>query len=330
MTSITTGLPGPHWDQHLIQLGGHLYQSQSWAQFQHMQGRSVLHAIGDDWSWMAALRRTRGGLSYLYAPYGPTVQAGHLADAVNSLISGGRTAGADFIRFEPLGPGAADTSATVATLHHLGGRLVSDMQPRYRLVLDITPDEATLRTAISSSNRNLINTAPARGLKLRISSDPADLSEFLAMQRQTAARQRITMHPDTYYHQLAKTLLPTGTAHLYFADHEDGPVASAICIDFAGTRYYVYAATYPELNRELKAAVALLWWMILDAKTHGLSTFDYGGVAPADQPDHPWAGHTRFKKSIGGQTISSAGTWEIPLNAAKYHLYRLARKVLPA
>jgi len=42
--------------------------------------------------------------------------------------------------------------------------------------------------------------------------------------------------------------------------------------------------------------------MITDAKAkpQGLTAFDYGGVAPDDQPDHPWAGATRFKKSPGG------------------------------
>jgi lipid II:glycine glycyltransferase (peptidoglycan interpeptide bridge formation enzyme) len=323
MTTPTTGTPAPDWDDQLAKLGGHLYQSRAWAEFQQTQGRPVMYAADTDWSWMAALRHGRGGINYLYAPYGPTLQGSNAEAALTSLLEAGRTAGADFIRFEPLG------TVTPTELRRFGAHLVAEMQPRYRLTLDLAPDEAQLRGAISSSNRNLINTAEKRGLTFRTSSDPADMAEFLAMQRQTAERQHITMHPDTYYHQLAQVLFPTATARLYFADHDGHPIASAICIDFAGTRYYVYAATYYELNKQHKAAIALLWWLIMEAKSKGLTRFDYGGIAPEDQPNHPWAGHTKFKKSIGGEIITSVGTWEIPIKLTKYQLYRMARKVLP-
>lgn len=322
MTASLPHLPDPEWDDQLAKLGGHVYQSSLWARFQQAQGREVLYEAGNGWSWLGALRHGRGGITYLYAAYGPTVQ-GQLEPAVTSLAAAGRAHRADFVRIEPLG------AASEADLASLGARHTRDVQPRYRLMLDITPDEAQLRRAISSSNRNLINTATARGLSFEISSDPARVTEYLAMQRETAAHGGFKPHPDTYYHHLVKSLLPTGAARLYFANYQGKPVASAICVDFAKTRYYLYAATYPALNRELKAAVALLWWMILDAKAGGLSRFDYGGVAPDNQPNHPWAGHTRFKKSLGGEVVASVGTWDLPLKPVKYHLYHAARQVLP-
>jgi len=324
MSRIISAVPPESWDEQVKKLGGHLFQSRIWAEFQLAQGRTVQYAAaGDDrWNWLGALRVGRGGIRYLYASYGPTVAAGALAEAVSSMRQAGRDLGADFLRLEPLG------HVSPAEITALGGRHVADMQPSHQLVLDIAPTEAELRHAISPSNRNLINTAEKRGLSFVVSSDPSLLSEYLAMQRETATHGGFKPHPDSYYEKLVETLLPTAAAHLYFAYYEGKPVASAICIDFAGTRYYVYAATYLELNRRLKAAVALLWWMILDAKAHGLTKFNYGGVAPDDQPNHPWAGHTRFKRSIGGEIVSSVGTWEIPLKPAKYQLYRFANKVL--
>jgi len=310
------------WDRHVVHLSGHVYQSRAWAVFQAAQGRPVLSAAGATWSWLAAVRRGRGGLTYLYAAYGPTVQAGGLPPAVASLVRAGRDVHADFIRFEPLG------AVQDAALHELGGRPVRDMQPRYRLVLDISAAETHLHRNISSSNRNLINTAAKRGLSFQVTSDPAMIAEYLAMQRQTTARNKFKTQPDAYYQQLAQALLPIGAARLYFAVHDSKPVASAIGMDFGGTRYYVYAASYPDLNRQLKAAVALLWWMIVDARAQGLLTFDYGGVAPDDQPHHPWAGPTRFKKSIGGELVASVGTWEIPLKPVKYRAYHCARTIL--
>ncbi len=319
----TTGVPSPGWDRQVAHGGGHVYQSRAWAQFQAAQGRPVLNAASATWSWLAAVRRGRGGITYLYAAYGPTIHADGLTPAVESLVRAGRAVQADFIRLEPLGA-VQDTA-----LRALGARPVKNMQPRYRLVLDLSPAETHLRRHISPSNRNLINTAAKRGLSWTVSSDPAMMSEFLAMQRHTAARHTFTTQPDAYYERLAQTLLPTGAAHLYVAVHDRTPVASAIGMDFGGTRYYLYAATYPDLNRRHKAAVALLWWMMMDAKARGLPSFDYGGIAPDDQPDHPAAGPTRFKQSLGGERVASVGTWEIPLKPMKYRIYQWARTVLP-
>ena len=314
-------------------LHSHLFQSDAWARFQRAQGREVLSGDGDGagggegegWGWLAALRVGRGGAKYLYAAYGPTVAgARELESAVRSLVEAGRRAKADFVRLEPMGDGA-----DAAAMKRLGARKVTDMQPRYRLILDISPDEADLRKNISSSNRNLINTAEKRGLSFVTSDRPADLRYFLDMQRETTARGGFTAQPDAYYEQFTKTLLPTGEAKLYFVYFDGRPIAGAIAMDFEDARYYLYAATYPQANREHKAAIALLWWLILDAKARGLARFDYGGVAPEDAPaDHPWAGHTRFKKSIGGETVASIGTWEIPLRRAKYALYDFARRVI--
>jgi lipid II:glycine glycyltransferase (peptidoglycan interpeptide bridge formation enzyme) len=303
----------------------HLYQSNLWAKFQQAQGRLVLNDSGEGWDWMAAMRAGRGGIKYLYAAYGPTAAgAAELSHAVNSLKREGRERRADFVRLEPLGFDVDETA-----MKKLGARKVSDMQPRYRLIQDISPDEAELRKNISSSNRNLINTAEKRGLSFVVSPRPADLSHFLAMQAETTARGGFTAQPDEYYEKLAAALMPTGQAKLYFAEYAGQPIAGAICVDYEGTRYYLYAATYPEANREHKAAIALLWWLIADAKDKGLNRFDYGGVAPEDaSADHPWAGHTRFKRSIGGEVFKSVGTWEIPVKRGKYALYGVARRVL--
>ncbi|HEX3082030.1 MAG TPA: peptidoglycan bridge formation glycyltransferase FemA/FemB family protein [Candidatus Saccharimonadia bacterium] len=317
MTDLT-----PAWDEALIKLGGHLYQSRAWAAFQEVQGRGVLAEAGKGWSWLGAVRQGRGGIRYLYAAYGPTVQGAALEPAVHSMVAAARDARADFVRLEPLG------DATAEGMRQLGARAVGDMQPKHRLQLDITPDEAELRRAISSSNRNLINTAAARGLAFVVSADPGLIEEHLQMQKETAARGGFKPHAPAYYRAMVDTFLPMGVGRIYRAEREGHAIASAICLDFGGTRYYVEAATHPDLNREHKGAIALLWWMILDAKAKGLDRFDYGGVAPDDQPGHPWAGHTRFKKSVGGEMITSIGTWELPVRPAKYAVYRLAQKLV--
>jgi lipid II:glycine glycyltransferase (peptidoglycan interpeptide bridge formation enzyme) len=318
MQNVLSGIPESEWDEQVQALGGHFFQSSHWAAFQIAQGREVLRAQGEGWSWLAAVRKGRGGFNYLYPAYGPTASQKALDKAINSLTSTAQNLQLDFVRLEPTGA------------HNVpGGRRVKDMQPEYASELDLKPDMAELRRNITSSNRNLINTAEKRGLRFRVSVDPKDTEIFLPMQADTAKDNGFTPQPDAYYRKLAESLMPRGVCRIYIAEHQGQPVASAIGFDWGKTRYYAYAASYHELNRQVKAALPLVWWMISDAKDKGFELFDFGGTAPDDQPEHPWTGQARFKISLGGKTVKRSGTWEIPVKKLKYVVYQVAKRVLP-
>jgi lipid II:glycine glycyltransferase (peptidoglycan interpeptide bridge formation enzyme) len=49
------------------------------------------------------------------------------------------------------------------------------------------------------------------------------------------------------------------------------------------------------------------------------------GASPTDDSDHKRAGYTRFKRSLGGQVKEYAGTWDLPIHAVRYSLYRAAK-----
>jgi lipid II:glycine glycyltransferase (peptidoglycan interpeptide bridge formation enzyme) len=322
MQNVLSGIPESDWDEQVLKLGGHFFQSSHWAAFQVAQGREVVRASNTGWSWLAAVRAGRGGIDYLYAAYGPTTNQKTLGEAINSLKAEAKSRDLDFVRLEPYG-------VTQKEMFSTGIVKVKDMQPQYASVLDIKPDMTELRRNITSSNRNLINTAEKRGLTFRVSTDPKDIEIFLPMQADTAKNNGFQPQPDDYYRVLVQSLMPRSVCHLYIAEHDGKPVASALGFDWGTTRYYAYAASYHELNREVKAALPLVWWMISDAKDKGFETFDFGGTAPDDQPNHPWVGQAQFKISLGGKTVQRSGTWEIPVKPAKYAMYRVVKKVLP-
>ena len=49
---------------------------------------------------------------------------------------------------------------------------------------------------------------------------------------------------------------------------------------------------------------------LLDAHDAGIRTADLFGLAPPDEPNHPWAGFSAFKRSFGGEDVTHLGTWE--------------------
>lgn len=310
------------WDESLEKLGGHLFQSSLWEEFQKAQGRETHADNGKGWSWMGAIRKTAGNISYLYIAYGPTIQdKSKLKDSIESIRQAAEKLKVDFVRMDfPL-------DIDEKTLTGNGLKHVSDMQATYHMVLDLKPSEEELWSNVASRTRTYVNTAPKRNLSFEISENPKDLGDFLKIQEMTAKRQGINMYHESYYKALIDTLMPTGKCKLYFARTPEDTIAGALCVDWGGTRYYLFAATNDELNRKAHGAQALMWWLIDDAKKNGLEAFDYGGVVPLDWEHHPWIGHTKFKKNYGGEIIKGGGTWDMPINSIKYRLYSFIKKV---
>jgi Acetyltransferase (GNAT) domain len=321
MATLNSGIPPEDWDERIKAWDGSFLQSRAWAQFQQASGRTVHFDRAEDWAWLAVLGGSRG-LRYLYCAYGPAAanaaawQAGseHLRIAAREL-------GVDFLRWEP------KDRITPAELTKLGARRIGEVQPAHSRIVDLTQDEAALRTGLASGHRNLINGTERRGIRITTTTVAADFEQFLIMLKETAARAKITFHPDDYYQKIFEVLVPQGAAVLYIAKVDERPVAAAMFYDFNATRTYAHAGAYQELNRKVNASVSLVWQAMMDAKQAGARRFDLWGVAPDDDPNHPWAGISKFKRGFGGEPVTYAGTWDLPLRLGKYRLYSAYRKL---
>lgn len=322
MLNLNTGLPDTSWDERLLVSGGHFLQSQAWARFQSALGNEVLWSSGRDWSWMGIIQSSRAGNS-LYCPYGPTIQSTDSAkECQGSLIEAAKHSSADFIRVEPMGKDVERAAI------ECGNKRVKSVQPAQTWVLDISRSTDELKGGVSAGHRSAVNSSTNRGILITSSSEVQMAARFVELIHMTSERGQFKPHPDNYYFKLADTLIPSRSAKFYSAVAEGETVAMAICFDFGDTRYYAHAAADQDKSRRLQAAVPLVWQMILDAKNEGKTRFDFWGVAPDDNPKHPWAGITKFKQAFGGEMVNYAGTWEMPVHHLKYHFVHLARKLI--
>jgi lipid II:glycine glycyltransferase (peptidoglycan interpeptide bridge formation enzyme) len=71
-------------------------------------------------------------------------------------------------------------------------------------------------------------------------------------------------------------------------------------------------------------AYALQWRAIQDAKTAGCLEYDFFGIPPVDDPNHPMYGLYRFKTGWGGTIIHRPGCWDFSCRPHLYRMYRLA------
>ena len=320
--STVTGTSIPDgWDESVIALRGHFTQSSAWARVLARMQYEVTFGRGEGWCWLGVVRRV-GPFRYLYLPFGPSLtDPTRLPDAVRAARDRARDLGCAFVRVEPDAPAAPRLVA-------LGARQVRSGQHQHTLLLRLDADEVTLRRGLRSGHRSGINTAEKRGLSLEQVRDPGDITDFIALLRQTEVRGRFAAQDDSYYQAIADELMPTGEASLYYASVERQRVASVLVFDFGATRYYAFAASDTH-RRSVMPGPPLAWRTILDGREKGLGWFDFWGVAPPDQSDHKWAGLTEFKRGFGGELHTRAGTWEVSVRPIRARLYTVAQALFP-
>ena len=312
------GVPEPGWDERLIAMGGHFLQSRAWARCQHRMGSQIFHGEGAQWMWLGLIRQV-GVFRRLYVPYGPQASdTDALCAALRVAFACARVHGCHFVQFEPLTSASLDPRRCRA--HRVRSR-----QAEYTRVIRLNVDEAELRAALSKGHRSAITAAARKGVVVEPSASRTALDDFLAMMRETSARTGMPRHGDEYYRAIVDELTPTGEATLYAARHGDRTIGASIVLDFGTTRYYAFAGSASDDEaRKLGPGPPLVWRTLLDARAAGKTRFDFWGIAPPDEePGHPWTGFSAFKRSFGGEVVRRTGTWDLPVRAAPYTVWRV-------
>lgn len=301
-------------------------QTPRWAAFQRSLGRTVHETSGEGWSFLAVEEKNPAG-TVLYAPYGPVADslAGFDA-AMAALVALANRCGAVCVRVEPVSAGLELPEAESLLQHRGFKRAPVNQQPELSWIIDLEPDFKDVLAAMKPVNRNLYRNIHKKGVTFRSSQDPADIAILLNFLHMTAKRNGFKPQSDEYLTEVAQSLMPAGAATLFVAELHGGPIAAALAYDSADTRTYAHAAL-DDSHRKLSAGIPLLVTLMADAKDNGLKYVDLWGVAPADQPDHKWAGFTAFKKSFGGREVAYPGTWDLPVRKVRYAAYQAARKL---
>lgn len=292
-------------------------QSPDWQRFQESLGRTTYTEAGEGWSYLAI--KEAGTLNTrLYTPYGPECHdLNSFNDAITSLTALAKKEHVTFIRVEPTYPITPDQ------LRQRGFRPVTyqQLQPAHTQIIDLTQPSDDILAQMSQNSRNITRNYHKKGVTIRTSHNPDEMSILSSLLAGVATRNHITAHDETYFRAQADALFPTKAATLYIAELNKTPIAAALVYDSEDTRTYAHAAA-DDTHRKLGIGTALVGQMILDAKDKGLSSFDLYGIAPSHDPHHPWAGFTKFKKSFGGLEVTYPGAWDLPLNKLGYWAYR--------
>ena len=312
--------------------GSGFMQSWEWSEFKEAEGARVERLgifeggalIGGAIVYRVA---TSLGVSPLAMPHGPVLpwHDAARAEAGFNLLKGRLAAiaertGSPMARLEPF------ISARPAFFGP-ALRAPLDLVPTPTLMVELGKDDDGLLAAMTQKGRYNVRLAARKGVEV-VSTETNDLTgDFHELFELTCLRHSFHGEPVGFFTGLMNALGPAGMARVYLASYQGMPAAAAAAVFFGGRATYLYGGTSPFL-RHTMASYAMHWRIMRDARDKGLKQYDLYGVAPSDQPYHPYARFSAFKARFGGYMVRTIGAQDIYFypQLAKTLVSRLAEK----
>lgn len=101
-------------------------------------------------------------------------------------------------------------------------------------------------------------------------------------------------------------------------------LASALILFTKSSAFYHQGAS---IHTKYPAPYLMQWEAIREAKKQGCQLYNFWGIAPDENKDHPWLGLTMFKKGFGGNQIDYLPTYDLIISP-KYYLTFCYEKLL--
>lgn len=198
-----------------------------------------------------------------------------------------------------------------------------EMQPEHTLMIDLSKSESDILSQMKQKGRYNIKIAEKHGVKV----STGKIKDFYQLYQTMAKRQKITFRKESYFQKLVDILGEKDYVQVFKAESENGKIlASAIVVFYQDVATYLFGGSSDE-DRQLMAPYKLQFEAMREAKKRGCRYYDMFGIAPNDDPKHPWAGVTRFKRQFGGQEFTYLGSWDRVFSPTKYLLFKLAEKI---
>ena len=205
-----------------------------------------------------------------------------------------------------------------------------DIQPPDTTILDLSKSEDQLLADMKTKWRYNVKLAERKGVQIEcFTKDNAGwenaLDIFYQLFEITGKRDGISPHAKSYYKDLlCRNSSENIQVRLYLSKHENDYLAGIITLFSNNDAVYLYGASN-NIKRNLMSTYFLQWQAIKDAKKFGSRTYDFYGMPPREDPNHPMHGLYLFKTGFGGQNIHRPGSYDAKLKST-YNLYVIAEK----
>ena len=165
-------------------------------------------------------------------------------------------------------------------------------------------------------------------MTVRSSNNPKDIDLFWRVYETTVTRQHFTPFSKEYLQGEFEIFSADNNAMFFFAEYQGETTAAALIVFDEQSGYYHHGATtqkYPGLTD----AQLLQWQIIQEVKKRGCTYYNFWGVVPGNNKNHPWAGLSIFKRGFGGFEEKYLHAQDLILSSRYYISYLIdtARKI---
>jgi lipid II:glycine glycyltransferase (peptidoglycan interpeptide bridge formation enzyme) len=258
----------------------------------------------------------------------------------------------DFIRIAPI---LEKNEANIKLFKELDFREAPiHIHPELTCELDIAKSEEELLAQMRKTTRYLIRQAQKIiDVKISQSQNLDDVKEFDELNKKTVDRHHFVPFPAAYLKNefsvfssdsqpirqvqglgrehfgltsvevLGRTVVPCrteGQISIFLGKYKEELVSSGIFVFWHGIAFYHHGASslkYPKIP----VSYLLIWEAIKEAKNRGCKKFNFWGIAPENEKNHPWAGLSLFKMGFGGYKKEYVKTQDFPLSKKYYVTY---------
>ena len=304
--------------------------SWEWGQAQKQSGEDVRYlGVFDDNTHVAAVLlitvRAKRGTFYLI-PHGPiAVPNANMKLVLDFVVAYCKQSAvqdsAVALRIAPL----QEASERTAALFTAKGFRSSPLHVHAELtwLLDISKSEEELLAGMRKTTRHAVKKAEKVGVTVKIfPNSPENLDRFWPLYEATKTRHNFVPFPKSFIESQANEFSKENRMYFAIATHQGKDVASAMLIHFGDTVFYYHGASI-KLPSSVPAAQLLQWESIREAKGRGATQYNFWGIAPDDEKNHPFAGITTFKKGFGGYAIDYIHAQDLPLSIGYWKLWAI-------
>lgn len=271
---------------------------------------------------------------HLFCPHGPLVlEAAQVPEAVRCLVEYcrqlARQEKAVAVRIAPLLENSAEHQQLFASLGFRPAPL--HVHTELTWMLDISPDENILLQGMRKTTRHAVTRAQQAGIEIDITVNPADVARFWTLYEATARRHKFTPFSRRFLSEQVTRFARHDRMFLVFASYQGEDLAAGIFMLMGDTVFYHHGASVGSTTK-LPAAHAVQWEAIKEAKRRGAAKYNFWGIAPAspagrpdNEPSHPFAGITVFKKGFGGYAIDYMHAQDLPVTASYWFMWAVEK-----
>jgi len=322
-----------------------LFQSGFWARFKASRGYGTqafrVSYRGRSTSVVMVHRPCAEDASYGYVPYGPDIplpqeQQGRFLEFLSEALRHRLPGDCRFLRYDlpwesPYGPSSdrrgdwegppeprlRELRMNFGCRHWNLRKALTDIQPPDTVVLDLDRSARTILLGMHQKARYCVRRAFRRGVVVETAGVEA-LSRWHGLYRETARRKGIVAEASSYFRELFDTARSDRTdLRIYLGSCNGELLSGSILVFQPETATYLFSASNRR-GRTLMASYAVLWKALMDARSQGCRWFDFFGIPPNDDPNHPMHGLFRFKTRFGGEIRHLRGCWDYPFDEERY------------